>query len=256
MEISKPFDKLSAIGIVSAGGRRSMREFLLTRLAAFVGTVLGTAIVLFVVLDLLPGSPLPPDERFLSLFGTADTWLRLAVTLPLTLFALAIAASGGYALHRLAGGPIQRGIAIVLAVLPPFWLGLLLSLLLGGVLRLLPAGGFVPWSNPLGALASLALPALALGLPYAGQIALRLDSGHRLALPTVLGRCFAALLLAACLVESVFYLPGLGRLVLGAAQQHDFATLRGGLFALALVASVGGFVAALSRLGFEPDLRR
>lgn len=233
-----------------------MREFLLTRLAVFIGTVFGTALLLFIVLDLLPGSVLPPAERVLSLVGTADTWLRLAVTLPLTLLALAIAAAGGYALHRVARGAIQRAFATILAVLPPFWLGLLLSLLLGGILKLLPAGGFVPWSNPVAALASLLLPALALGLPYAGQIALRLADGEPLALPTILGRCFAALLLAACLVESVFYLPGLGRLVLGAAQQHDLATLRSGLFALVLVASLGGFIAALLRLGFEPELRR
>jgi peptide/nickel transport system permease protein len=233
-----------------------MREFLLTRLAAFIGTVLGTALLLFVVLDLLPGSALPPAERVLSLVGTADTWLRLAVTLPLTALALATAAVGGYALHRVAGGPVQRAIATILAVLPPFWLGLLLSLLLGGILKLLPAGGFVPWNNPVGALASLLLPAVALGLPYAGQIALRLADGEPLALPTILGRCFVALLLAACLVESVFYLPGLGRLVLGAAQQHDLPTLRSGLFALVLVASSGGLIAALSRLGFEPELRR
>ncbi len=233
-----------------------MREFLITRLAAFIGTVAGTALVLFVLLDLLPGSTLAPAERVLSLFGTADTWLRLAVTLPLALLALAIAAAVGYALHRFAAAPLRRAIATLLAVLPPFWLGMLLSLLLGGVLRLLPAGGFVPWSNPAGALASLLLPALALGLPYAGQIALRLDGGHGLPLPAILGRTFAALLLAACLVESVFYLPGLGRLVLGAAQEHDLPTLRSGLFALVVVGAAGGLIAALSRLGFEPELRR
>lgn len=233
-----------------------MRVFLLTRLAAFVGTVLGAALLLFVVLDLLPGSDLPPLDRVLSLFGTADTWLRLMVTLPLALIALAIAAGLGYALHRFAGGGVRRAIATVLAVLPPFWLGMLLSLLLGGILKLLPAGGFVPWSNPVGALASLLLPAVALGLPYAGQVALRLDANEALSLPVILGRAFAALLLAACLVESVFYLPGLGRLVLGAAQEHDLATLRSGLFALTLVAATGALIAALARLGVEPELRQ
>jgi peptide/nickel transport system permease protein len=235
-----------------------MREYVLIRLAAFAGTVLGTALVLFLVLDLVPGSgaALPIPDRALSLFGTADIWQRLAVTLPLTLIALAIAAAAGFALHRLPMRPVRQAVATTLAVLPPFWLGMLLALLVGGVLRLLPASGFVPWSSPGGALASLLLPALALGLPYAGQIALRLDSEPSTALPTILGRCFAALLLAASLVESVFYLPGLGRLVLGAAQQHDLLTLRGGLFVLVLVAATGGLIAALSRLAVEPGLRR
>lgn len=233
-----------------------MREYLLTRLAAFLGTVIGAALLLFVLLDLLPGSDLPPLDRVLSLFGTTDTWLRLTVTLPLALLALAIAAALGYALHRFAPSRIRRAIATILAVLPPFWLGMLLSLLLGGILKLLPAGGFVPWTNPTGAFMSMLLPAFALGLPYAGHVALRLDARDAPSLPSILGRAFAALLLAACLVETVFYLPGLGGLVLGAAQQHDFATLRSGLFALILVAATGGLLAALARLGFEPELRR
>lgn len=239
-------------------GRRNMRDFVLTRCAAFAGTVLGTALVLFLVLDLLPGSgaALPLADRATSLVGTADTWQRLAVTLPLTLIALIVATAGGFALHRLPTPPARQAVATILGVLPPFWLGMLLALLVAGTLRLLPANGFVPWSSPAGALASLILPALALGLPYAGQIALRLNSPVKVALPTMLGRTFAALLVAASLVESVFYLPGLGRLVLGAAQEHDLATLRGGLFVLVLVASAGTLLAALSRLAIEPELRR
>ena len=97
---------------------------------------------------------------------------------------------------------------------------------------------------------------LALGLPYAGQVALRLGTAPPLGLPTLVGRCFAGLMIAACLVETVFYLPGLGRLILGAAQEHDLAALRGGLFVLVLVAGLGVLAAALARLGFEPELRR
>jgi len=248
-----------------------MRDFVLKRLAAYLGAVLGTALLFFVALDLLlnaPGSDRPGLERLLGLFaGSGDAWLRLGVTLPLALLALAIAATLGMGLAHVAAGRLgvlparlASGVASILTVLPPFWLGILLALLFAGTLKLLPASGFVPWSNPAGALASLLLPAVALGLPHAGQLALRLaaDTADRRpggVLP-ILGRTFAALLVAATLVENVFYLPGLGRLVLGAAEQHDLVLLRGGLFVLVLVGATGMLAFSMLRLAVEPELRR
>jgi peptide/nickel transport system permease protein len=233
-----------------------MRDFVLARAVAFIGAVLGAALLLFVFLDLLPGaspSGTGIDARLIALFGTPDQWQRLAVTLPLVLLALAVAALGGFGLSRL---PALRGsVATILAVLPPFWLGMLLALLLAGAWRLLPASGFVPWDDPLAALASLVLPALALGLPYAGHLALNLRGRPPAALLPLLGRTFAALLVTAALVETVFYLPGLGRLVLSAAQQHDLATLRAGLFMLAMLGALGLLLAALSRPLLEKGQR-
>jgi len=256
-----------------------MRDFVLTRLAAFVLAVLSAALVVFLVLDLLPGaagSGCSGFERFIGLFaGVSDAWQRLAVTLPLALLALAVATILGTALAwpliRFRDGPIAGAAGAVssaLTVVPPFWLGMLLSLLFAAGLKLLPASGFVPWSNPAGALASLILPALALGLPYAGLMAQHIGRqrpgrearsvGRRIlqALPPVLGRTFASLMIAAALVESLFYLPGLGRLVLGAAEQHDLILLRGGLFVLLLVAAAGMLAFTLLRLALEPELRR
>lgn len=247
-----------------------MRDFVLTRLAAFVLAVLGTALLLFVVLDVLPnaaGSDRGGFERFIGLFaGSADAWQRLAVTLPLALAALAIAIALGVGLGllRASRAKVLAGLAdaasTTLTVLPPFWLGMLLALLFAGVLKLLPANGFVPWSNPAAALSSLLLPAIALGLPHAGHVALRIDrpapAALAAALPVILGRTFGSLLVGAALVESFFYLPGLGRLVLGAAEQHDLALLRGSLFVLVLVAAKGMLAAAMLRLAFEPELRR
>jgi peptide/nickel transport system permease protein len=234
-----------------------MRDFVLVRAVIFIGAVLGAALVLFVFLDLVPGaSPAGTgiDARLIALFGTPDQWQRLAVTLPLVLLALAIAALGGIGLSRL---PVLRsGVATVLAVLPAFWLGMLLSLLVAGVWHLLPPSGFVPWDSPVASLASLLLPALALGLPYAGHAALKLQERPAPGWPAILGRTFAALLVSATLVETVFYLPGLGRLVLSAAQQHDLATLRAGLFMLVLIGATGLLLAALSRLLVEKGLRQ
>ena len=283
-------------------GRRGMRDFVLTRLAVFVGAVVGAAVVLFLLLDLVPGAggaDRPAWMRFLGLFigdtGTVPNSFgeRLAVTLPLALLALIIAGAVGIGLGLAAGryrgtiiDRLVRGGSAVLTLLPPFWLGMLLALVFAGMLKLLPASGFVPWGNSIpGALASLLLPALALGLPYAGQMALRIrrdlaetppaetlrlrangltaqqatwQIGLARALPElpeILGRTFGALLVGAALVETVFYLPGLGRQILGAAEQHDLALLRGALFVLVLVAAFGMLLFALLRVLVDPVLR-
>jgi len=276
-----------------------MRDYVLTRLALAVGAILGAAGLLFLALDILPGAggtDRPAWARFLGLF-VADTGApntfgeRLAVTLPLALLALLVAGAAGVGLGLAAGryrGTVDRLVRILaaaLALLPPFWLGMLLALFFAGVLKLLPASGFVPWSNPLGALGSLLLPAVALGLPYAGQLALRIrrdfggvaerDVLERRArgiaaaeaawqlglartvpeLPQGLARTFGSLLIGAALVESVFFLPGLGRQILGAAEQHDLALLRGGLLVLIMVAVCGMLLLALLRVLVDPALR-
>lgn len=277
-----------------------MRDYILTRLALAVGAVLGAAALLFLLFDILPGAggvDRPAWARFLGLFigdtGTPNDFAaRLAVTLPLALLALIVAAAVGAGLGLAAGryrgtlvDRLARALSAVLALLPPFWLGMLLALFFAGFLKLLPATGFVPWANPLGALASLVLPALALGLPYAGQFALRLrrhlndidprdlqrlraegrpagDAAWQLGLarvlpelPQTLALTFGALLIGAALVESVFFLPGLGRQILGAAEQHDLALLRGGLLLLVMVAAIGMLLLALLRIVVDPVLR-
>ena len=279
-----------------------MRDFVLTRLAVFVGAVVGAAVVLFLLLDVLPdagGVDRPVWARFLGLFigdtgsGPNGFGERLAVTLPLVLLALLVAGAFGIGLGLAAGryrgtlvDRLVRALSAVLTLVPPFWLGMLLALVFAGLLRLLPASGFVPWGNSIsGALASLLLPALALGLPYAGQLALRvrrdladtppadilrlrangvpeLQATWQIGLaralpelPEILGRTFGALLIGAALVESVFYLPGLGRQILGAAEQHDLALLRGALFLLILVAASGMLLFALLRVLVDPALR-
>ena len=276
-----------------------MRDYVLTRLVLAVGAVFGAAALLFLFLDVLPaagGTDRPAWARFLGLFigdtGAPNTFgERLAVTLPLALLALIVAGTVGTGLGLAAGryrgmvDRLVRALSGVLALLPPFWVGMLLALLFAGLLKLLPASGFVPWSNPAGALASLLLPALALGLPYAGQLALRIrrdfgniaerdvqrrrtdgivgaEASWQLGLaralpelPQALARTFGAMLIGATLVESVLFLPGLGRQILGAAEQHDLALLRGGLLLLIMVAAFCMLLLALLRVLVDPALR-
>jgi ABC-type dipeptide/oligopeptide/nickel transport system permease component len=145
----------------------------------------------------------------------------------------------------------------------------------------------MPWgAGPGEALGSLVLPALALGLPHAGEFAIRMrgacgaEPGERemrplriagmtpeqarwrivLAralprLPQLGGRLLASLLVGAVVVENVFYLPGLGRQVLGAALAHDLPELRASLFLLIGLAALLMLLASLTRLLLDPALR-
>ncbi len=218
---------------------------------------------------------------------------RLLVSVPLLLLSALVAAGMGVGLgavgssRRSALRWIARPIAVVVAAVPPFWLGMLLSLALAAGLHLLPSGGFVPWDEePLGALSSLILPALALGLPVGGLLALRVAAAIRemraspymraaltrgltvkeafrqhgmrnvaVALARSVGPAIATLLAGGLIVETVFYLPGLGRLVLDAAVAHDIVLVRA---ALAIIFAGLAFAVLAGRLtrGFaDPRLR-
>ena len=257
-------------------GRRALGVFLLIAFGRFFGVVALTWLTLFTLLYLLPNA----GGDVLALQFQGD---RLAVTLPLVLMAGMMALLLGAGISLLAarlGGWADRvlgGMATLLSYLPPFWLGLLLALLLSGIL---PVGGFIPWSaGPLQALTSLVLPALALGLPHAGELAIRLRDAFgppadeqtiramrtagmtaegarwriglaqaRSALPHLTGRLLASILVGAVLVENVFYLPGLGRQVLGAALAHDLPALRASLMVLVTLAALLLLLGTMGRL--------
>ena len=192
--------------------------------------------VLDVVAERLPVS--------LPLAGMA---MALVLTLAPTIAVLA-AWRRGRALDRVFDAATQIGIAI-----PGFWLALLL--IHGFALKLgwLPAGGFGGWRHGIGqGLASLILPALALAIPQTAILARimreelfqamgreyfrtarakglpRITAIHRHALRnallptlTIAGMQFSFLLAGAIIVENVFSLPGLGRLLFQAIAQRD-----------------------------------
>jgi peptide/nickel transport system permease protein len=199
---------------------------------------------------------------------------RLPVTLSLAALALALAAllgvgAGIYAaMHR--GGWADRSVmtASLLGLsMPDFWLGLVLIVVFAVGLGWLPSGGFVPLTESVGGwLRTMTLPALTLGLVQTGFIArmtrsAMLDVLHqdyirtadakglthgfvvlRHGLPnammpilTVLGIIAGSLLGGAVVVEQVFSLPGVGRLVIGAIMSRDFPVIQGGLLFLAAI---------------------
>lgn len=219
---------------------------------------------------------------------------RLAVTLPLVLLAFLPAVflglPLGYVAARRSGTWIDKLLSGTAAFGTGFagpWLAMLLVLLFASALKWLPPGGFIPWlQSPLGAFGSLVLPALALALPLAGALALSMrgalvtalnvpmmQTAHVLgvstreavrahALPNALAAVAATLSLhvallvpASVIVENVFYLPGLGRLIYTALADRDVTSLRAGLVALVALTALARFGAGLVYAWLDPRSR-
>ena len=216
---------------------------------------------------------------------------RLMITLPLTLLALllssGLALAAALASARRPGGLVDRAVGLVCAVgvaVPSFWLGLLLVLAFAVTLHWAPAGGFPGWSGGPGpALAALWLPALALAGPQAailtrvlraaliaaqGQDYVRSARARGLsqtaalvrhalpnALPPVLTLMvlqFGFLLAGAALVEGVFSLPGLGRLLFQAVAQRDLIVVQGVVLLLVFAVTLAALAADLVIARLDP----
>jgi peptide/nickel transport system permease protein len=149
--------------------------------------------------------------------------------------------------------------------IPGFWLGIMLIYLFAVQLRWLPAGGFTPVDKGIGAnLQSMILPSIALGTFASTQLmrylrASLLDVLHAdyvrtarakglrenvvlvrhavrnalIPFTTVLGVQMGYLLGGTVITESVFALPGMGRLVLTAVQNRDYQVVTGIIFLIA-----------------------
>lgn len=205
---------------------------------------------------------------------TAAIIERLPVTLSLTLLALLIAVTLGVAAGIVAavnhGRWADQGImamALVGLSIPDFWLGLVGIYVFAVALGWLPSGGFVPITQDVwGWARSMALPAITLGVTQIGLIARITRSSmlevlsqdyvrtarakgvpawkvvgkHAFAnalIPviTVLGVIVGVLLGGAIVIEQVFSLPGVGRLVIGAVLRRDYPVIQGGLLLLAFI---------------------
>ena len=219
---------------------------------------------------------------------------RLAVTLPLTVLAalfmlLTAVPLGVYAATRqgrvgdyLAMLVSQLGIAI-----PSFWAGLLLILLFAVRLGWVQAGGFDGWAGGLWAgLRALLLPAFALGVVQAAVLTrttraavlevLRADHVRTarakglaegavtwkhvvrnalLTIVTIVGLQLGQLLTGSIVLENVFYLPGLGRLALGAISARDLPVVQGVVLFVAVTVVTLNFVVDLLYTVLDPRIR-
>ena len=163
--------------------------------------------------------------------------------------------------------------------MPVFWIGIMLMLLFAVQWRLLPVSGWDSWW-------SMVLPAVTLGafttplfmrivrasmlevinLDYVrtarakgvsewlvvGRHALR---NAALPIVTVIGLQFGLLLGGAVLTETVFAVPGVGRLIVGAIRQLDFPIVQAGVFLLAMIIVMANFLVDVLYVYINPTIR-
>ncbi|MBP6015057.1 MAG: ABC transporter permease [Alphaproteobacteria bacterium] len=312
-----------------------MASYLVQRVIALALTLLVATVVVFCVLNIVPGDPAsymmglnadpdalaqlrselgldqPAWQRYATWLGnlvqgdlgTSYTYRvpvtelvgeRLSVSLPLTLLATALslgialplgifaAARRGRLADTAVVGATQLGIAI-----PNFWFAILLVFFFATTLHWFSAGGFPGWDEGVGpALQALILPAIALALPQAAILtrvtrsslletlsedfirtarakglsegqALRRHALRNALIPvlTILGLQFTFLLAGGIIVENVFYLPGLGRLVLQAITQRDLIVVQGVVIVLVAAAVAITFLVEVAYMIADPRVR-
>lgn len=219
---------------------------------------------------------------------------RLWVSLPLAIYALTLSTliafpTGIYAAARRgkAGdvavmGATQLGVAV-----PNFWFAMMMVLIFAINLRWFSAGGFPGWEDGIGpALKSLTLPAISLALPQAAILARVMRSslldmlgedfmrtarakgltrrqalwrhGVRNALIpvlTIIGLQFSFLLAGGIIIEQVFYLPGLGRLIFQSISARDLIVVESVVMILVFSVIVVNFLVDLAYAAVDPRLR-
>ena len=219
---------------------------------------------------------------------------RLAVSAPLALFAtllsLAIAVPVGVLAASHRGKAVDTGLIGLTQIgvaLPNFWIAMLLILLFSVNLGWVSAGGFPGWGAGFWpALKALILPAIALAAPQAAILARVLRTAlldtlnedyvrtarakglsvnqalwkHALRnawvpVLTILGLQFPFLLAGGIIIENVFSLPGLGRLVFQAITQRDLIVVQGVVVVLVFAVVLVSFLIDLAYLFADPRLR-
>ena len=228
----------------------------------------------------------------------AQVGVRMEVTLPLAVLGLAVALAIGIPLGVLAvtarSAKLRRALqvcAIVAGSIPALWGGLLLVLIFGkgvGLLGVLPSQGFPGggWRTPGRALASLALPALSIGIITGAQLLRYVRSalvdvcdtdyiaqamvagmtraqavrrvGLRLAAPqivSVAGLAFASMMTGVVVVENLFALPGFATLLMNDLKGRDFLAVQSELLLLSLLFLVMGLVVDMLHHALVPRLK-
>jgi peptide/nickel transport system permease protein len=312
-----------------------MPSFIFGRLVSLVLSLIAASIVIFLVLEVVPGDPAqfmlglnatpeaaaalrtalgldgPLLERYFTWvlgllhgdFGISYTYKvpvsgliadRIWISLPLAIYALALSTLIAFPVGILAAvkrnsgadvgimGATQVGLAV-----PNFWFAMLLVLLFSITLRWFSAGGFPGWQDPLLALKALTLPAVALALPQASILARVMRSSlldtlgedyirsarakglsqgqtlwrHALRnalIPvlTIIGLQFSFLLAGAIIIENVFFLPGLGRLVFQGITSRDLIVVKSVVMLLVFAVILVTFLVDITYALVDPRLRR
>jgi peptide/nickel transport system permease protein len=214
------------------------------------------------------------DQRDLSV---SDTILqRIPITLELAFLSIMVGILIGIPAgiiaavkQRKAADYAATSVALVGLSVPHFWLGLMMISYFAVKLHWLPASGYVPFSeDPIGNLKHLLMPALVLGtglsavlmrqmrssmltslgtdyvrtarakgLPERSVILKHALRNSLITITTIVGLQMGALISGVVVTESIFVIPGFGRLTLDSIQQRDYVLLQG-----VVLVSAAGYV--------------
>jgi peptide/nickel transport system permease protein len=313
-----------------------MLRYTLSRLVSLAISLTVASVVIFLVIEILPGDPAvmmlgvnaqedtlaalrdqlglngSMIERYFSWvggmltgdFGTSYTYRtpvaemvgdRLWISLPLAIYALTLSTliafpAGIWAASRRGSavdvgvmGITQLGVAI-----PNFWFAMLMVVVFAVNLRWFNAGGFPGWDKGFWlSIKALTLPAVALALPQASILARVMRSAlvdtlgedfvrtarakglskrqalwrHALRnalIPvlTIIGMQFAFLLAGGIIIENVFYLPGLGRLIFQSISARDLIVVESVVMLLVFAVVMVNFMVEMAYALVDPRLRR
>lgn len=312
-----------------------MRVFLFKRLVTMFLTLLVATLIVFVVLEILPGDPAavmlginaepetlaalreemglnrPVVVRYISWLGdlvqgdlgTSYTYdvpvfelikERIQLSFPLAVFAITLSTVIAIPLGIIAASNHSNPLDFIVMIfsqlgiaVPNFWFALLLVIVFSVSLRWLPAGGFAGWdAGMIPALTSLLLPTIALALPQSAILArvtrssmlevlkedyirtaqakgsgrLRILWRHALRnamipVVTIMGLQFSFLLAGTIIIENVFYLPGIGRLIFQSIAQRDLIVVKNLVILLAVMVILINFIVDLLYASIDPRLR-
>lgn len=312
-----------------------MSLYLFKRILTLIATLIGTSVIVFLVLEILPGNAAqmlmgadaspdavaalatklgldqPAWTRYWHWVGgmltgdlgnsyaygspVVDLVLeRLSLTIPLALMAMVfttvlalIVGVTAAAKHNKMGDVGLMGLTQVGIAIPNFWFAILLILVFSVELQWFSAGGFDGWGEGiLPGIKALLLPALSLAVVQAAILAritrsavlevMREDFvrtarakgvsqravlwGHVLRnamipVVTVMGLQFSELLAGTIVVENVFYLPGLGKLIFQSISNRDLIVVRNCVMLLATMVVVVNFVVDLLYALIDPRLK-
>ncbi len=219
---------------------------------------------------------------------------RLPATLTLALAALLIGLIIALPLGTLSalrpGSKRDLGASVFSQVgvsVPDFWMGILLILLFAVILDWLPSGGYTDiGDDPIEHLRYMILPAVTLGFSGAGFLARLVRStmldvlnedyvrtayskglperhvvlGHALrnaSIPvmTVIGILLASMLGGAVVIETVFNIPGMGRLLVQSVTRRDYAVVQGAVMTIAAVEVLVMLIVDVLYVFADPRLR-
>lgn len=220
---------------------------------------------------------------------------KLEVTIPLTLMSLIVGTLFGFPLgvftalrHGRPESRLVSSIAVALAAVPVVWAGMLLIIMFSNGLEWFPSQGFPRegWANPAAAFTALVLPALTIGL-VEGAVLIRfvrsatlsaLASDHvrtamargmtrtralitrgipgvGLSIVSLLGLQIAGLIAGAVIIEQLFSLPGIGRMLVSEVGTRDLPMVQSILLVITgIILAVGTLVDVAHRL-IDPRLR-